>query len=74
MEYLIYEFRNVYIKSWKLEESGDGDDLPEEVVDFCFTYCQMQYYPQRHSGEQGTPIEGFWDFGDLSKNNTSSGS
>jgi type VI protein secretion system component Hcp len=72
IEYLVYEFHNVYIKSWKLEESGSGDELPEEVVDFCFNYCQMQYYPQKKTGEQASAVEGFWDFADLANNNAGS--
>lgn len=62
IDYLIYEFTNVYVRSWTLENQ-DADDLPEEEVEFAFDTCRMQYYPQSASGVRKSMKEGGWDFG-----------
>lgn len=67
LEYLVYRFRNVYIKSWRLE-NADEDGLPEEVVDFCFHQCTVEYYPQKSGGAASGLIQASWDFWDLSQN------
>src|SRR5579871_1849492 len=35
MKFLLFEFGDVYIKSWSLD-SKDGDEPPEEDIEFCF--------------------------------------
>jgi type VI protein secretion system component Hcp len=67
LEYLVYRFRDVYIKSWRLENT-DEDGLPEEVVDFCFHHCSVEYYAQKPGGAGADLTEGSWDFWDLSQN------
>ncbi|MGF1580237.1 MAG: type VI secretion system tube protein Hcp [Gemmataceae bacterium] len=61
--YLQYEFTDVHIYSWELSNK-DGDDLPEETVEFCATGYNMLYFPQSTSGRQARtrPFEAGWTF------------
>lgn len=68
IEYLVFEFREVWIKSWELSNK-DGDDLPEEELEFCFNACQMRYWPQKVDGSRGVMIpSNFWYFRALDEN------
>jgi type VI protein secretion system component Hcp len=67
LEYLVYRLRDVYIKSWRLE-NADADGLPEEVIDFCFMACTVEYSAQRTAGGGTGMVQATWDFFDLSKN------
>jgi len=61
IEYLVFEFRGVWIKSWELK--GKGDELPDEQIEFAFDACQMRYWPQKLTGARGVMIpSGFFDF------------
>ncbi len=62
MEYLVYKFGRVWVKSWELSNK-DGDELPEETVVFYFDTCRMEYYPQRPDGSAGQMQYAEWDFG-----------
>jgi type VI protein secretion system component Hcp len=59
--FLVYEFRDVAIKSWKLDNK-DGDDLPEEEVEFTFNAVRVTYTPQKSTGEGATAIPRSWNF------------
>jgi type VI protein secretion system component Hcp len=61
VEYLVFEFQDVYVKDWSLD-GKDGEDMPEEDVEFCFRTLQFNYWPQTHGGGLGTLQEGGWDF------------
>jgi type VI protein secretion system component Hcp len=72
IKYLILEFDHVGIESWKLQ-NDDGDDLPEEIIDFSFRTIKFQYIPQSVTGKAAKVwTEAFWDFMDTKKNNTKS--
>jgi type VI protein secretion system component Hcp len=62
LEFMVYEFTNVWVKSWSLGDQG-GDELPEEEVEFAFDTCKVYYTPQGSSGDSASVKYGGWDFG-----------
>ena len=64
MNYLVYLFYGVAIKSWKLE-AKDGDDLPTEDIDFSFVELLITYKPQTPQGAAAaSDISMGWSFPD----------
>ncbi len=61
--YLKYEFTDVWMYSWELSNK-DGDDLPEETIEFCARTYAMQYFPQSNTGVavRSKPFMAGWDF------------
>ena len=61
IEYLVFEFREVWVKSWELK--SDAENLPDEEIEFGFNAMQIRYYPQQSTGARGQEMPtGFWDF------------
>jgi type VI secretion system secreted protein Hcp len=61
MEYLTYDFEEVYVESIQWSGSAGGDDTPSESVSFAFGKVDIKYTPQTGKGEKGTPIPASWD-------------
>jgi type VI secretion system secreted protein Hcp len=62
LQYLVLQFSNVTLQSYKLE-SSDGDSVPEENIDLAFGKLMIQYYPQKSTGGAAALKPGGWDFG-----------
>jgi len=62
LNYLIYNFTGVAIKTWKLN-CKDGADLPEEEIEFTFQELLITYTPQTTKGVQGRDLSMGWNFG-----------
>ncbi len=61
IEYLKYDFTEVFVESIQWSGSGGGDETPTESVSFGFGKIAMEYTPQKSKGEKGTPIPATWD-------------
>jgi type VI secretion system secreted protein Hcp len=61
LEYLKYDFNEVFVESIQWSGSSGGDDTPTESVSFAFGKCDITYTPQKGKGEQGTAIPASWD-------------
>jgi type VI secretion system secreted protein Hcp len=61
VEYLTYDFDEVYVESIQWSGSSGGDDTPTESVSFAFGKVEIKYVPQKGKGEQGTAIPASWD-------------
>jgi type VI protein secretion system component Hcp len=61
VEYMTFEFEEIWVKSWELK-TKEGDELPEEQVEFCCNACTIKYFPQRVDGSAGSMVPGAWDF------------
>lgn len=61
LEYLSYDFTEVFVESIQWSGSSGGDDVPTESVSFAFGKVDMKYTPQLGKGEKGTPIPASWD-------------
>lgn len=58
-DYLIYDFRMVFVT--KVEwTGGGGGDAPEEMVTLVYGALQISYAPQSATGTFGTPITSAW--------------
>lgn len=58
-DYLIYDFRMVYVS--KIEwTGGSGTDAPEETVTLVYGALGITYAPQTASGGLGTPSTATW--------------
>ena len=64
IEYLVYNFTNVFVTAVQWSGSGGGgDDVPMESVSFSFEQATIDYTPQDDTGAAGSPIHGGWDVG-----------
>jgi type VI secretion system secreted protein Hcp len=64
IQYLVYNFTNVYVTSVQWSGSGGGgDDSPMESCSFTFETCSIDYTPQNDDGSAGSPVHGGWDMG-----------
>jgi len=61
IEYLQYDFEEVYVESVQWSGSAGGDDTPSESVSFAFGKCEIKYTPQTVKGQKATPIPASWD-------------
>ena len=61
LEYLTYDFEEVFVESVQWSGSSGGDDVPTESVSFAFGKVDLKYTPQKGKGEKGTPIPATWD-------------
>jgi type VI secretion system secreted protein Hcp len=61
VEYLKYDFEEVFVESIQWSGSAGGDDTPSESVSFAFGKLDISYTPQKGKGEQGTMIPASWD-------------
>ena len=60
LDYLTYEFTEVFVESIQWSGSAGGDDTPTESVSFAFGGVKINYTPQAATGAPGTPIRGSW--------------
>jgi len=61
LEYLKYEFTELYVDSLQWSGSTGGDDTPAESVSFSFATVHVTYIPQKPDGTGDSPIEGGWN-------------
>ncbi len=61
LDYITYEFEEVFVESIQWSGSTGGDDSPTESVSFAFGKVNINYTPQTATGAPGTPVRGSWD-------------
>ncbi len=61
VDYLKYEFENVYVESIQWSGSSGGDDRPTESLSLAFGKVTVTYTPQTDKGAKGSPVVGSWD-------------
>jgi|SRR5215467_13980500 len=61
VEYIHYDFEEVFAESVQWSGSSGGDDMPAESVSFAFGKIDYKYTPQKEKGGSGTPIPATWD-------------
>jgi type VI secretion system secreted protein Hcp len=61
IDFLKYEFEEVYVDSVQWSGSTGGDDTPTESVSFSFAKVTVTYTPQKPDGSKGSPAVGSWD-------------
>ncbi len=61
MDYLIYDFTEVFVESIQWSGSAGGDDTPTESVSLAFGSVKISYTPQTKEGTPGTPQRTSWD-------------
>lgn len=60
LEYLTYDFKEVFVESIQWSGSSGGDDAPAESVSFAYGSIDLKYTPQKGKGEKGTTIPASW--------------
>jgi type VI secretion system secreted protein Hcp len=59
--FLIYEFATVFITSIEHELEGEeGNESPEETIEFVYGALQIKYAVQDAKGQLGAPVQGTW--------------
>jgi type VI secretion system secreted protein Hcp len=61
LEYLKYDFEEVFVESIQWSGSSGGDDTPSESVSFAFAKVSITYEPQTGKGGEGTKVSAVWD-------------
>jgi type VI secretion system secreted protein Hcp len=61
IEYITYDFSEVFVESIQWSGSAGGDDTPTESVSFAFGKVEIKYTPQNADGTPGTAIPAGWD-------------
>ena len=61
VEYLKYEFKEVFVTDVQWSGASGGDDTPHENVSFTFGSVQMTYTPQKTDGSKGEPVVASFD-------------
>ncbi len=61
LDYLMYEFTEVYVERLEWGGQGRGDELPEEKLGFVFGQVQVSYTPQTAKGTPGSPVRTSWN-------------
>ncbi len=61
LEYLTYDFEEVFVESIQWSGSSGGDDTPTESVSFAFGKVDIKYTPQGAKGTPGKTIPASWD-------------
>jgi len=61
VEYLKYEFKEVFVTDVQWSGSSGGDDTPQEHLGFTFGSVQMTYTPQKSDGSKGEPVVASFD-------------
>jgi type VI secretion system secreted protein Hcp len=61
LDFIKYEFDEVYVDSVQWSGSSGGDDTPMESVSFSFGKVSITYTPQNKDGSKGSPAVGAWD-------------
>ena len=61
VDYLKYEFSDVFVESVQWSGSSGGDDTPTESVSLAFGKVKVTYTPQKADGTPGSAVIGSWD-------------
>jgi type VI secretion system secreted protein Hcp len=61
IDFIKYEFEEVYVDNIQWSGSSGGDDTPTESVSFSFGKVSVTYTPQKPDGSKGSPAVGAWD-------------
>jgi type VI secretion system secreted protein Hcp len=61
IDFIKYEFEEVYVDNIQWSGSSGGDDTPTESVSFSFGKVSVTYTPQKADGSKGSPAVGAWD-------------
>ena len=61
LDFIKYEFEEVYVDSVQWSGASGGDDTPSESVSFSFGKVSITYTPQNKDGSKGSPAVGAWD-------------
>jgi len=67
VNYLVYEFENVFIDGIQWSGSSGGDDRPTESLSIAFGKVTISYTPQQDTGSKAGPVRGSWDLQKVSK-------
>ncbi len=60
VDFLMYEFENVYVESVQWSGASGGDDRPTESLSLAFGKVTVTYTPQADQGATGSPVVGSW--------------
>ncbi|MGH7421958.1 MAG: Hcp family type VI secretion system effector [Gemmatimonadales bacterium] len=61
IDFIKYEFEEVYVDNIQWSGASGGDDTPMENVSFSFAKVSITYTPQKPDGSKGSPAVGAWD-------------
>jgi type VI secretion system secreted protein Hcp len=61
LEYLKYDFEEVFVESIQWSGSSGGDDTPTESVSFAFGKVNIEYEPQSAKGDETKKVTAVWD-------------
>ena len=61
LEYLKYDFEEVFVESVQWSGSSGGDDTPTESVSFAFGKVSIEYEPQSAKGDKAKKVTAVWD-------------
>lgn len=61
IQYLKYEFTELFVDSVQWSGASGGDDTPTESVSFSFSSIKVTYTPQKADGSAGSPVVVGWD-------------
>ncbi len=61
LDYLVYDFEEVYVTSVQWSGSEGGDPVPHEQVSFAFGKVGITYAEQNQDGTRGGDHVGSWD-------------
>jgi type VI secretion system secreted protein Hcp len=61
IDFIKYEFEEVYVDNIQWSGASGGDDTPTESVSFSFAKITVTYTPQKADGSKGSPAVGSWD-------------
>lgn len=61
VDYLKYDFVEVFVDSVQWSGSSGGDDTPTESVSLAFAEVSITYTPQKADGTKGSPVVAGWN-------------
>lgn len=61
IDYLTFDFEEVYVDNMNWSGSQGGDGIPNETVSFSFGAVKITYNEQKPDGTKGGAHEGGWD-------------
>ncbi len=61
VDYLKYDFTELFVQDLQWAGSSGGDDTPAETVAFAFSSVQVTYTEQKKDGSKGAAIVAGWD-------------
>lgn len=61
LDYLVYEFEELYVDAIQWSGMDGGDNVPQEVISFSFGKVSITYAEQNPDGTRGGDHVGSWD-------------